>query len=517
MAPAARLSTMLGPVSLFSCVVMSASENSESTNWKWLAIKFVVSIVLIAGVLTGSRGVFDRLSSLKKEPPREEPVIPVYRVEAFALSRSPIQRFVAGFGTAAADREVVVSAEVAGRVTETEHLRVGDRVTGPQIGSDAEGKSQRTTGDTILQIDPQTYEERVTQSQAIVTQDEVDLQKLNQDEATNKRFLTQQEERLATATRELERAKELLAKQAGREADVSRADLEVQQYHEGLIRLQSERDLFAVRRQQWETQVSRHRSDLNLTMLELEKAHVRAPFSGMLSDVFVEEGQYVRPGEPLIKITDSDLVVVPVPVTLEDAGILTELLAKGTQPRAELVPDESTLISGGQVWIGKVVRISPLADERTRTVQVFVEVDNRDVPAPLRPGTFVYARIEADILEAQVGWLVPRDAIVNDSVFVAEEAPADSAAAPDQSENSEGKVAIARSVPVKTVRSLQSFALVQGELPEDAHVVMTNLDIVVPGSHLDVRNVHSLADELARLKVAYLAPLSSTPDDSADQ
>lgn len=464
-----------------------------------LLVRGAISAVLIGLALLFAGRVFVALASQKKEPPREEPVAAVYRVEAYQIERQPIQRYVAGFGTAQADREVIVSAEVAGRITRTEHLRVGHLIQGPKIGIDEDGKSQRSTGQTIVWIDPQTYEERVKQAEAMVTQDQVELRRMAQDEASNLRLITQQEERLATARLEYDRVKDLLARKASNESEVSRAMLEMQQYQEALIRLQNERDLFPVKRQQLETQAATRKSDLTLAMLELEKAHVRAPFAGAISQVHVEEGQYVRPGEPLVQLTDADVVVVPIPVGLEDAAVVSERLASGIETLVELVPDELNLLSGGTIWHGRVARIAPTADERTRTVNIFVEINNRESESPLRPGTFVYARIEAEAIDSTETVLIPRDAIVNNAVFVvvAESSP----------EGARSPRLTARRVPLQVVRTMQSFALVRGELDESVQVVMTNLDIIADGVLLDVRQVHTLQDELVRLKVAYLKPV----------
>ncbi|MCA9031475.1 MAG: HlyD family efflux transporter periplasmic adaptor subunit [Planctomycetaceae bacterium] len=466
-------------------------------------VKVVISILCIVGALVLGSTVFNRLASLKKEPPREEPTIPVYRVETYRVEQRPIQRFVAGFGTAEADREVVVAAEVSGRISETEHLRVGDPVQGPQVSSDENGKSVRVPAASLLRIDPQTYEERVTQAQAMLTQHQVDLQRIDQDEASNKRLIQQQMQRLETAQKELDRAQRLVDMGAGRESDVSRSELEVQQFQEGLIRLESERDLLPIRRKQLQSQLTTAQSDLALATLELEKAHVQAPFSGVVSEVMAEEGQYVRPGEPLLRLTDDSTVIVPVPVSLTDAAVLTEFLAKGDFPLAQLVPDESALFRNEVSWTGYVIRIAPVADERTRTVMVFVEVDNRNSETPLRPGTFCYARIQADVLNTPDTYLIPRDAIVGNSLFVA----------PESSEASRS----AKEVDIEVVRSLQSFVLVRSSELENAEVVMTNLDIVQDGSLLDVRRTHTFEEELALLKVAYLAPAPEIAPESTDE
>ena len=479
---------------------MSSPDSSPDAEFQpaSLLLRGGISVLLIVATLGGAGIVFGRLASQKQQPPREDPVPAVFRVETYVVEAMPLRRYLAAFGTARADREVVVGAEVAGRTTETGRQNVGDRVEGPQVSIGADGKSLRHPGSTIVRIDPQTYEERVQQAQSQISQSRVDLERLDQEHATNDLLIKQQQERLVTARREYERARTLLAQQAGRESDVSQAELQVQQYDEGLIRLRNEQQLYPIRRQQAEAKLQASTSDLALAMLELEKAHVRAPFTGVISAIHVEEGQYVRPGDPLVRITDLDIVEVPLPIGLPDAAIMTKMLAAGERPRAELVTDESRLFTGDTPWEGVVTRISPIADEHTRTVNVFVEVDNRQAHAPLLPGSFVFARVAADVIPEQAGLLIPRDAIVDGQVFVAvaREAEADEAARSE-----------ARSVPVTVVNTYQSFALVRGDLPEGAEIVMTNLDVVIDGALLEVRDRHTLAEEFRRLQVPYLMPL----------
>lgn len=474
-----------------------------------LWLRTIVSVLIIAGSLYAGSEAFRFLSSMKVEPPREEPQPPVFRVEAFAVQSAPLQRYVSAFGTAHADRQVTVAAEVAGRITQTQHLKVGHSVRGERIEFDATGKSIRRAGDVIVQIDPQTYHERVNQIQTLLAKDAADLEKLEQDHLANQRLLNQQLERLQVLQEEVTRQENLQRRNAGTATNLDRARLELQQHQEAIIRTQNEVDLYEIRKQQWATQKNSHESDLILARLDLEKAAVRAPFSGVLREVFVEEGQYVRPGDPLVTITDFDVVEVPVPVPLEDASILGQLLQNGRRPYAELATREAAFTDEaerkqGHIWRGEVRRLAPNADEQTRTIMAYVEVNNREQAAPLRPGTFVHARLQAEMIDPSAGVMVPRDAIVAGTVFVVKELQQ---RAPDVDQKD--WVMQCERRPVLVLRKLQTFALVQGVQPGES-IVMTNLDVIGDGSFLNVRKVNTLRDEFDRLHVPYLQIVEST-------
>ncbi len=460
-------------------------------------------ITVIATVILGFFGlaiaakVFAGLASYKEEPPREEPVQQVLRVEVFEVEATDLRRFVWGFGTAQADREVITSVEVAGRITEAVDLKVGNRINARSITTTPDGASQRLPGDVLVRIDPQTYSEKVSQAESMIEQDAISLERLDTEHATNQKLVENQKRRLKIVEAEFSRLDNLLKQGAGRSTDVDRNRLELEQYQEALTKLEQSLELYPIQRKQLQSQQSSHQNALRLAQLDLEKAIVYPPFSGILSAVYVEEGQYVRPGDRLVQITDVDKVEVAVPLTLSDAAELEKLIEQGKSPIAELAQHEDhfTADDASLSWQGVVKRINPIADESTRTIQAFVEVDNTQQTAPLRPGTFVYARIEANLIPATNGVLIPRDALVDGNLFLARQV---------ENSSSETKISHAERQPVTVLETFQTFALIKENLPKGTQVVMTNLDIINAESVLEVREVHTLEQEFHRLRVPYL-------------
>jgi len=453
--------------------------------------------------------VFEKLASFKKAPPREEPTAEVLRIESFVVENAALRRYVSGFGTTRVDREVVVSAEVAGRVMEVNRLEVGNPVVGPNIAIDPAGVSQRNGGDVIVQIDPQTYQQRLNQVLSLIEQAEIGLQTLEKDHATNQVLVKQQQRRLETAQREYDRQLALVKQQAGRESDLSRVSLELEQYKETETRLEKEITLYPVRVKEQQALIATRRNDLRLAELELEKATVISPFSGVLSEVYVETGQYVRPGEALVKVTAVDKVEVALGVPLSEASRLELLLAENKEPVVELARTQDDFTrEGAKFWKGFVRRINPVADEQTRTVEVFVEVDNAEQATPLRPGTFTYARIDTGTVPINAGFLIPRDAIVNGHVFVARSEAEPSS---NQVSAASSTYQTAKRTPVKVAEMFQTFALVSEGLNAGDQIVVTNLDIVKDDSSLDVRKVRTLGGEFTRLRVPYLGIVNDPP------
>jgi len=481
-------------------------------HWRGIVSPFLCAAVLFAGF-----NVFYGLSGLKDEPPREPPAEKTYQVQVYRTESANIQKIISAFGTARSDRAVVVSAEVAGRVTRNQLLQEGVRVHAAEVEILPNGQSLQSPGDVVVEIDPQTYRERLQQARARIEEDEAELKRLQLDHASNQRLLAQQQANLKTAQDDYDRARRLLQQGAGRQSAVNLAELEVARYKEAILQMENEIALHQVRLDQVKSRLTTHRSDLRLAEIELEKTRVAPPFTGQIDEVMVEEGQYVRTGDPLFTITNNDTVEIPVAVSLSNAAILGSQIQDGHIPIARLAENEVATPR----WTGVVRRIAPVADQQTRTVTVYVEVDNREQPTPLLPGSFVHARIDGAVMAQSL--LIPRDALVDGSVFVVRAGNGSPTSQPvieegiaDSIDSESAPELIALEQPVAIEETFQSFArITDGLNPGDA-VVITNLDVIETGAHLQIRGVHSLDDELERHKIRYLQRIHSPMDSPAN-
>jgi RND family efflux transporter MFP subunit len=437
----------------------------------------LLSVLLCAVALVGGLGGFLALASLKEPPAAREQVRKIYNVEVFDVERSDLQEILSAFGTARADREVVISAQVAGEIVDIHpRLKVGYEVSAPRIRIGEAGESERLSGDLLVRIDPQPYQERVIQARNRLAEDAAELKRLDQEEANNTRLLAKVQADFQVIQEEFERIQELRKTNAVSSSQLARAQLEVQQYQEAIIKQENDRDLFPARRDQIRKRQETHRNDLEMATLDLNRTEVRPPFSGILSEVLVEEGQFVRAGDPLVRLTDISQVEIPVPLTLRDYAKLKPKVDAGEYPPVVLAENET---AGGR-WFGHVVRIAPQADELTRTINVFVLVENQRQSVPLLAGTFVHARIDGPVLPAAIA--VPRDALVNGNLFVARDG-------------------VAEARPAKVQQTLQSLAVLEGGVAPGEHVILTNLDIIHQGAQVNVQSHRKLVEELKNQRI----------------
>jgi membrane fusion protein (multidrug efflux system) len=136
--------------------------------------------------------------------------------------------------------------------------------------------------------------------------------------------------------------------------------------------------------------VATQQTQVTLAEANLERAHVRAPFSGTISSRIIEPGQVVSPGTTMLSLVDLSSLRVEVMVRLADVA------------RVEVGQEVELRVQGfaDTVFVGKVDRINPIAETGTRSIKVFLTIDNAE--GKLRGGMFVsgdiVVREKADVL-----------------------------------------------------------------------------------------------------------------------
>ena len=134
--------------------------------------------------------------------------------------------------------------------------------------------------------------------------------------------------------------------------------------------------------------------------LNLSHATVRAPFDGVVASRAVEPGAVVGAGTALLSVVD--------------LGRMEMLGAAPVSAGAELAPGEEVglRVDGitGRGFTGTVARIAPVAEEGTRTITVYVAVENDD--GTLLGGMFATGGIVVE--EATDALALPRAALRED-------------------------------------------------------------------------------------------------------
>lgn len=111
---------------------------------------------------------------------------------------------------------------------------------------------------------------------------------------------------------------------------------------------------------------------------------IRAPQDGTVIAIGVRNGAFVRPGGPLMTISDLAAVWVIADVFEDDA----QRVHAGDQVRLE------TRSLPGRDWVGEVEYVYPTVNPQTRSVPVRIRLDNGD--GALRPEMYLNVTIETE-------------------------------------------------------------------------------------------------------------------------
>lgn len=307
----------------------------------------VLKVLIPVLALIGS--VFIAKIILENRPePRKRPQFPtVQAVEAITLSKSNYPVVINTQGTVKPTHSATLVAEVTGTVVElSEKLVLGG------------GFSK---GDVLIQIDERDYTIAVTQANANLAQ--------------------------ANAALQEERARGQLAKseweslRSGQKA--SAFTLRVPQ----LAAARANRDAA--------------RAQVDRAKLDLERTQFVAPFDGKVSEVTVDQGQFVSRGSRLGQIYSNQSVDVRLPLTSRQLTFL-KIPSSGVVPKSQLPNIElnATVAGVKQSWTGKVIRAEGV-DAGTQQLNVIARVDRPFAPGkePLRIDQYVEASIAGRVLE----------------------------------------------------------------------------------------------------------------------
>ncbi|WP_372881864.1 efflux RND transporter periplasmic adaptor subunit [Psychromonas sp.] len=109
------------------------------------------------------------------------------------------------------------------------------------------------------------------------------------------------------------------------------------------------------------------KSEVEVLRLMLARTNIRAPFAGILQEQFVEQGDYVKVGDPVFSIENIDPIVF--------RGDATEHHVNQLSVNQKVT---ATLLSG-EVLSGKLTYVSAVADPRSSTFAVEAQFTNPDL------------------------------------------------------------------------------------------------------------------------------------------
>jgi RND family efflux transporter MFP subunit len=300
------------------------------------------------------------------------------KVKITAVAETPFGETVTANGTLAAFDQTTVSVKVPGRV----------RTISVDLGSVVR------RGQVIAQVDSQDYNLRVQQAEAALAQARARLglaPEGNNDRIDPEQTSTVRQARAVydEARFSRDRAARLVEQGviAKAEFDSANAAFKVAEgrYQDAYEEVRNRQGLLAQRR-----------SELELARQQLKDTTVISPLDGIVQEKLTSVGEYMAAGAPVVNVVRMD----PLRLRAEIPERESHTVRPGQDVRVTVDGDTN-------VYVGKIMRLSPVIAEQNRMLVVEADVRNNGT---LRPGSFAHAEIVTN--DAKMAVTVPNNAIV---------------------------------------------------------------------------------------------------------
>lgn len=167
-------------------------------------------------------------------------------------------------------------------------------------------------------------------------------------------------------------------------------------------------------------QVESAEAQLQRAQLDLKRTAILAPYSGRVLERYVDIGQYLSPGNEVIRVFATDRVEIRLPLTKKQRSLL-ELPYYYQEETGEKIEEPAfPVVIGADVggqwwqWKGELVRVEGAFDRETRQQFIVVAIDapytkGVDGRPPLEIGQYVQATLQG---RHEAGlFLLPRSAV----------------------------------------------------------------------------------------------------------
>ena len=385
--------------------------------------------LIAAGIVIGAVAVLAVLVATRPTPQRRKPTVPapVVTLQRVGGEQPPVT--ITGWGAVRPRRSITLVPQVGGRVVSvSENLRTGGFFA---------------AGEVLVQIEDVDYQLALQQARREVAQAEFNL-------ATAR-------EEARVARQEWERT----SADAMGGSTLDGAEPNPLVYREPQLR-QAEAGLEAAR------------AALAQAELNLRRCRIEAPFAGRVLDETVDTGQYVRAGEILGRIYDTDVAEITVNLADRDLAWVAVPRTPDDATAGSAARVTATFAGGEHAWPGRAVRIGGAVDDASRTVPVVVEVADPyavegDRP-PLLSGMFVAVHFTSEAPAGSV--TIPRRALRGENhVWLLD---------------GENRLSIRE---VTVARAGVEHAVISAGLAPGDRVITSNLQYVVDGMTLRVNGM----------------------------
>jgi RND family efflux transporter MFP subunit len=371
--------------------------------------RFMLRIVLCTLILLFGLGGFIGLASLKKPPAEAKISEHPLKVAVSPARAEDIAVMITGFGQVNPLNVVRISSEVAGRIVAVHpHLEVGETIS---------------RGELLIQIDERDTCAAADRAKAETAQWTSTLRRLEKQSVLDAERLKTLDRNRELAQKEFARISELFKRHAvGTRTGVEKAEQTYNTAADLADQMAQTVALYPMRIEETRSSLAAARAGLMQAEADLERCRIKAPFSGRLKMVAVEQGQYVVRGQELVTMADDTTLEIQVPLDSRDVRQWLRFKDSASGETGSwfdrLVPVACrirwTEEQDDHGWVGHLHRVVAF-DPKTRTVTVAVRVMAAEARGrgagmlPLVEGMFCQVHIPGRTLTG--AFRLPRQAV----------------------------------------------------------------------------------------------------------
>jgi multidrug efflux pump subunit AcrA (membrane-fusion protein) len=429
---------------------------------KWLKLILLTLPIALAGV------AFLAYTVANRPTPQQNPLAErVTSVRVIVAKTREISPQATGFGLVRPARTYEAIAQVGA---------VADYVN-PAL----EKGAILPAGAVLVRLSPADFNLAIAQARANIRAARAKLAELDVSQANLEASLEIEQAALALASDDLARVEKLANAGTMSKAALGTSRAAQLAQRQKMLSVQNALALLPTQRQVQTEQIAVYQANLETATLNLERTTLTLPFAARVAARSVEVGQFVGPGQVAARLDGVDAAEIEAQVSVADMRALLRPSLAGDQGGAPrplyLQADDLGLRAnvrlqvgqGSFEWPATVDRLSDTIDQKTGTLGVIVRVADAYSGAkpgqrpPLTKGMFVQVTLRAAPV---AGIVVPRAAVRNGRLLLADDSD---------------RLAM---VPVQIQFVTGDFAVIQGDVPTGARVVVSALNPAIAGMAL---------------------------------
>ena len=430
---------------------------SEKTSGKIIFKRiFLIVIAIAIGIATIAFFVS------KKQPPQRLEMAEIKRsVQVIEAKKLPLIVVATGFGTAMPATSFSAISNVKGHVI----YRHDDLESGAIIPK----------GSLLIEIDSKFYQLALQEADAEIASVDAEIAQLKQEAINSMALLDLEQQRLELAENDLVRTQKLFES-----GSIAKAALDTQLRATLLQRkavqtLANQQNIIPIQQARLDAQKQRVLSKRAQVESDLADTKIYAPFDLRISEVKVEEFQYINPGQLLFLADGTQFSEIVLQVPMKNLRRLLSELPEGENGiDISLREAYVQLVDKSQKWDAKVIRIANGIDPATRTIQVVLLVEqpqnnSNSVKNPPLPKA-MYVEGVLKLLSNERQLLVPQSAVHEGWLYLADEN--------NRLERREVKVDFFQ----------DGMAIISSGISEGEIIILDDIMPAISGTLLDIKN-----------------------------